>query len=100
MRMDAEGSTPSAETNLVELAADIVSAYVSKNSVRTADLSDLIGSVHSALNSLGQASQAEPAKPEPAVSVRKSVTPDYLISLFDGKKYKSLKRHIRTSHNM
>ncbi len=98
--MDAEGSMPSAETNLVELAADIVSAYVSNNSVRTADLPDLIGSVHSALNTLGQASEAEPAKPEPAVSVRKSVTPDYLISLFDGKKYKSLKRHIRTSHNM
>ena len=83
--MDAEGSMPSAETNLVELAADIVSAYVSKNSVPTADLPDLIGSVHSALNSLGQASEAEPAKPEPAVSVRKSVSPDYLISLFDGK---------------
>src|SRR5829696_8964085 len=96
--MDAVTSTN--DTNLVELAADIVSAYVTKNSVRAADLPELISSVHSALNNVGQPAQAEPAKQEPAVSVRKSVTPDYLISLFDGKRYKSLKRHIRTSHDM
>jgi predicted transcriptional regulator len=98
--MDATSSTPAGDTNLVELAADIVSAYVTKNSVRTTDLSDLISTVHSALKSVGQPAPAEPAKPEPAVSIKKSITPDYLISLFDGKRYKSLKRHLRTSHDM
>lgn len=98
--MDATESTLP-ESNLVELAAEIVSAYVIKNSVRTADLPELITSVHAALKNVGNPQPAsEAAKPEPAVSVRKSVTPDYLISLFDGRKYKSLKRHLRTSHDM
>src|SRR5215203_4159429 len=99
--MDAQDQPSGQKTgNLVELAAEIVSAYVSNNSVRATELPELISSVHSALNSVGQEADAEPAPREPAVSIRKSVTPDYLISLFDGKKYKSLKRHIRTSHNM
>jgi predicted transcriptional regulator len=81
--------------NYLELAADIVSAFVSNNSVSVADLPNLIGNVHAALRSSGQpAPQRQDAKPTPAISIRKSVTPEYVISLEDGKQYKSLKRHL------
>ncbi|MPR12477.1 MucR family transcriptional regulator [Microvirga tunisiensis] len=81
--------------NYIELAADIVSAFVSNNSVPPSELPSLIGNVHAALQNVGQpAVKQEEAKPAPAVSVRKSVTPDHLISLEDGKQYKSLKRHL------
>ena len=76
------------------LSADIVSAYVTKNSVQPSDLPDLIASVHSALQALNAPQQAAPEKREPPVSIKKSITPDYLISLEDGKRYKSLKRHL------
>ena len=76
------------------ITADVVAAYVSHNSVRTADLPDLIASVHGALQSLKAPEQAEPEKREPPVSIKKSITPDFLISLEDGKRYKSLKRHL------
>lgn len=85
----------------IELTADIVSAYVSNNSVPTTDLPLLIREVHSALN--GIATKAEEAPPEPqkpAVPVKKSVTPDYIICLEDGKQFKSLRRHLRTQYNM
>ena len=74
--------------------ADVVSAYVSHNSVRAADLSDLIASVHRALQGLSAPPQAEPEKREPPVSIKKSITPDHLISLEDGRRYKSLNRHL------
>lgn len=81
--------------NYLELAADIVSAFVSKNSVPPADLPNLIGSVHAALQNVGSsAAKQEVRKPTPAVPVKKSITPDYLTSLEDGKQYKSLKRHL------
>jgi predicted transcriptional regulator len=84
-----------ASTNYIELAADIVSAFVSNNSVTTADLPALIGSVHAALQNLGNPpAKQEEVKPTPAVPVKRSVTPDYLISLEDGKRYKSLRRHL------
>ena len=77
--------------NYIELAADIVSAFVSNNSVSVADLPSLIGNVHTALRNSGQPTpQREEAKPTPAVSTKRSITPDYLISLEDGKHYKSL----------
>jgi len=85
----------------IELTASIVSAYVSNNSVPTQDLSALINQVHSALTrvSSGQGEIAtEPLKP--AVSVKKSITSDYIVCLEDGKKFKSLKRHLRTQYNM
>lgn len=86
---------------IVDLVAGIVSAFVSHNSVPTSDLPALIASTHSALSSLG----AEPApapveKVAPAVSIKKSITPDFLICLEDGKKFKSLKRHLRTAYDM
>jgi predicted transcriptional regulator len=87
--------------NVVELAADIVSAYVSNNSVSSAELPGLIGEVHRALAKL-QNGAPEPVAPElkPAVPVKKSVMPDYIICLEDGRQFKSLKRHLRTSYNM
>jgi predicted transcriptional regulator len=81
--------------NFIELAADIVSAYVANNSVRTGDLPELIGSVHAALQNVANPAPAQATeRPTPAVPVKKSVTPDAIISLEDGKPYKSLKRHI------
>ena len=87
--------------NYVDLAAGIVSAYVSKNAVPTSDLAKLIGAVHAALLRVSgrqEEAVAEPAKP--AVPIKKSVTPDYIICLEDGKKFKSLKRHLRTHYGL
>jgi predicted transcriptional regulator len=89
-------------SNYMELAADIVSAYVSNNSVATADLPGLIGNVHSALLGVagGAAGAATAEAPKPAISVKKSVTPDYIVCLEDGKRFKSLKRHLQTKYGM
>lgn len=90
-----------ATANYIELAADIVSAYVSNNSVPSGDLPSLINDVHAALTRVaGGALEAPAEAPKPAVSVKKSVTPDYIVCLEDGKKFKSLKRHLRTQYNM
>jgi predicted transcriptional regulator len=90
-----------ASTNFIELAADIVSAYVSNNSVPAGDLPGLISEVHLALQKVGNGAAEAPAEaPKPAVSIKKSITPDYIICLEDGKKFKSLKRHLRTQYNM
>ena len=84
-------------TETVELTADIVSAYVSNNSVGSSDLAQLIQQVHEALSRAATGVQAEPAAPlTPAVPIKKSVNADYIISLEDGRKYKSLKRHLNT----
>ncbi|NNM72927.1 MucR family transcriptional regulator [Enterovirga aerilata] len=78
-----------------ELTADIVAAFVANNAVTIADLPKLIASVHGALTDLGTRRPEAPAeKPVPPVSIKKSITPDYLISLEDGRQYKSLKRHL------
>ena len=100
--MDPQGDISSESAgNLVELAAEIVSAYVSNNSVRSSELPDLIAQIHNALKGVGtQQAEPEAEKRQPAVPIKKSVQPDYIVSLFDGKKYKSLKRHIRTAHDM
>ena len=89
------------EFELVELSADIVSAYVSNNVVSPADLPRLIADVHGALRGLRGAEAPAPVEDlKPAVPVRKSVAPDYIICLEDGKKFKSLKRHLRTHYNL
>lgn len=87
--------------NYIELAADIVSAYVSNNSVSSADLPALISDIYSALQRVSKG-EAEPVvEPlKPAVPVKKSVSPEFIICLEDGKKFKSLKRHLRTQYNM
>lgn len=87
-------------TELAELTADIVSAFVSNNAVPVAGLSDLIASVHQALSGLTQPLAAPAKELLPAVNPKKSVFPDYIICLEDGKKYKSLKRHIRTAYGL
>ncbi len=93
--MSDQTSTSNTSANYIELAADIVSAFVSNNPVPTSELPSLIGNIHTALQNVGQpAAKPETAKPIPAVPIRKSITPDYLISLEDGKQYKSLKRHL------
>jgi predicted transcriptional regulator len=88
-------------SELIELASDIVSAYVSNNTVPTSDLAALIGDVHQALIKAATGAM-EPVKEElkPAVPVRRSVTPDYIVCLEDGKKFKSLKRHLRTHYDL
>jgi predicted transcriptional regulator len=86
---------------LIDLAADIVSAYVSNNTVPVADLPSLIADVHRALNSTQMGvNQPEPEPLKPAVNPKKSVFPDYIICLEDGKKFKSLKRHLRTHYDL
>ena len=86
---------------LVELTADIVSAYVAHNTVVTADLGALIGEVHEALSRAANRSHTALSEElKPAVAVKKSITPDFLICLEDGLKFKSLKRHLRTRYNL
>lgn len=86
---------------LLEMTVDIVSAYVSNNSILNDSLPGLIAQIHAALSE-AQSPQVKPPAviQEPAVPVRKSITPDFLISLEDGRKFKSLKRHLRTSYDM
>jgi predicted transcriptional regulator len=86
---------------LSELTADIVAAYVSNNNVRPEDLGTLIGDVHAALKRTPNGvEQPAPEVQEPAVSIRKSVSPDYIYCLEDGKKFKSMKRHLQGEHGM
>jgi predicted transcriptional regulator len=83
---------------LLTFTADIVAAHVSNNSVAVGDLPRLIGAVHAALNGLGK---AEPVQPQqPAVSVRSSVKPEFIVCLEDGKKLLLLKRHLKVDHQM
>ena len=87
---------------LVELASQIVAAYVGHNAVEQSELPKLIADVHRALEQVsgGAGRREDGAEPKPAVPVKKSVTPDYLVCLEDGKKFKSLKRHLRTHFNL
>ncbi len=90
-----------ANGNYIELTAEIVSAYVSNNTVPASEIPGLISQVHTALARVSGKSGEAPAEPlKPAVSVKKSITPEYIICLEDGKKFKSLKRHLRTQYNM
>ncbi|MFN4141499.1 MucR family transcriptional regulator [Aestuariivirga sp.] len=90
------------KTALIELTSRIVAAYVGRNAVEQADLPKLIAEVHRAVEQAasGAAPKSENAELKPAVNVKKSITPDYLICLEDGKKFKSLKRHLRTHFNL
>ena len=89
-------------SNYLQLAADIVSAFVSNNSVPATDLPALIGNIHDALNRVasGSTQQAVEEPKAPAVPIKKSVQPDYIVCLDDGKRFKSLKRHLRTVYNL
>jgi predicted transcriptional regulator len=95
MAENASGGT------FIELTAEIVSAYVSNNSVPAADLSSLINQVHTALTRVSSGQTELPSEPlKPAISVKKSIAPDFIVCLEDGKKFKSLKRHLRTQYKM
>ena len=98
--MTDENTKP--EADLIELTTDIVAAYVSNNPVPSSELPRLIADIHAAIAAVagGAAPQQAEEKPVPAISVRKSVTPDFLICLEDGKKFKSLKRHLATHHGL
>lgn len=85
---------------LITLTADIVSAHVSNNSVAVSDLPVLIQNVHSALSNLSTPAPVEEVKQEPAVSIRASIKPDFIVCLEDGKKLKMLKRHLMTHYGM
>lgn len=90
--------------NLLELTAGIVAAYVGHNTVAQADLPRLIENIYQSLaaapHGVAESKQAEQAELKPAVPVRKSITPDFIICLEDGKKFKSLKRHLRTHYDL
>jgi predicted transcriptional regulator len=87
--------------NFIALTANIVSAYVSNNTVPASDIPALINQVHTALSRVSGGASTAPADAlRPAVPVKKSITPEYLVCLEDGKKFKSLKRHLRTQYNM
>lgn len=88
-------------TELVELTTNIVSAYVANNTVVAADLPNLINDVHDALVRASVAKAPQQGEElKPAVPIKKSITPDYIVCLEDGKKFKSLKRHLRAHYNM
>jgi predicted transcriptional regulator len=89
-----------ADDTLLTLTADIVAAHVSNNSVSVNDLPTLIQNVHGALTGISNQGAAPEVRPEPKVSVRASVKPDYIVCLEDGKKQKMLKRHLMTNHGM
>ncbi len=85
---------------LISLTADIVSAHVSNNVVPVEDLGVLIRNVHHALSGLGDGDAASETRPEPAVAVRSSVKPDYIVCLEDGRKLKMMKRHLMTHYRL
>lgn len=92
-------SVDAAPADIMECASDIVSAYVSNNPIQSAELPDLIREIHATLTTLGSSNGAVHT-PEPAIPVKKSITDDFLICLEDGKKFKSLKRHLRSKYGM
>jgi predicted transcriptional regulator len=99
--MQGTMSESSSSNSFIELAADIVSAYVSNNSVPANDLPSLISDVHAALLRVTSGALSPSAEaPKPAVPAKKSITREYLVCLEDGRKFKSLKRHLRTQYNM
>ena len=100
MDLDSNEQDVMMDQNEIDLTADIVSSYVANNSVPVSELAALIHSVHQALTQLGRPVVHENKQQEPAISVRKSVTSDFIICLEDGKKFKSLKRHLNTRYNM
>jgi len=93
-------STDDMKETLITLTSDIVAAHVSNNDVAVADVPGLITSIYGALAGLGETAVVQEAPLEPAVSIRSSVKPDYIVCLEDGKKLKMLKRYLRTNYDM
>ena len=98
---DDNGAAMAGDNDLIDLSTEIVSAYVSHNALSVNDLPRLIADVHTALRGLRSSRAPEPVEElKPAVPVKKSVAADYIICLEDGKKFKSLKRHLRTHYDL
>ena len=101
LKEDARGLEKQDSSTLVTLTANIVSAYVAKNAISANEISSLIERVHDALAKVStDGGEPLPEDLKPVVPIKKSVTPDYIICLNDGKQFKSLKRHLRTAYNM
>ena len=101
MSMTKEFLDDDAQAMLIQMTSDVVAAYVSNNPVQANDLPTVISKVHATMRDLSMSPAEEPAKDvSPAVSIRKSITPDYLVCLEDGKRFKSLKRHLRSKYNL
>lgn len=101
MNANATEGTGPTHQDLLEMTAEVAAAYVSNNVVPSDELPELISRIHAALASAGKAEEEpEPENQKPAVSIRRSITPDYLICLEDGKKLKMLKRYLRTNYDM
>ncbi len=98
--MPENGAGSAAGSDLLGLTAEIVAAHVSNNSVPLSDLPQLIQEVYRTLSNVGAPAPAMAEKPQPAVTVKKSITPEYLVCLEDGKRLKMLKRHLKTAYNM
>ena len=99
--MTEDKTTHITNGEVLKMAVEIVSAYVSNNDVSAAQVPDLINTIYSSLNTLnGSSSINGTESPKPAVSIRRSITPDYIICLEDGKKLKMLKRHLRASYGI
>jgi len=88
------------QSELLSLTTNIVAAHVSNNSVAVADLPMIIRDVYETLSNVGTVREREPERPSPAVPIKKSVTPEYIVCLEDGKKLKMLKRHLKTAYDM
>ena len=91
---------PGSDHDLLRMTADVVTAYVGNNNVAPTDLAEVIRTVHASLREAQAGAAAVAAPPKPAVPIKKSITPDYLICLEDGRELKMLKRHLRTTYNM
>lgn len=99
--MTDEGTDREAREDMLRMAVDVVAAYLSNNQVATAQIPEVIHSVFASLNELHEgAPETKPEPQKPAVPIRKSVTPDYIICLEDGKRLKMLKRHLQTTYGM
>jgi predicted transcriptional regulator len=93
--------TDGASKNYIDLTANIVSAYLSNNPTPASEIPNLISQIHAALLRVSSGRGDAPTEPaKPAVSIKKSINPDFLVCLEDGKRFKSLKRHLRTQYNM
>lgn len=99
MTMDQQNEEMNRQT-MLELTSEIVSSYVSNNAVATEELTGLIDQVFKALRTAGVETHSMADRPQPAVPIKRSITPDYIICLEDGKKLKMLKRHLKTAYNM
>lgn len=98
--MDRDTSANTSHADILQMTTDIVSAYVSHNELPGSQISDVIRSVYATLNGQSGSGAASQTPLKPAVSIRRSVSPDYIICLEDGKKLKMLKRHLRTTYNL